>query len=80
MRKWRSQSHVRWYCRYHVVWVPKALGIGHEHAHHPVLPGVDEQLTVSALADFQIGRRRRLTSPNTNLPRRTSPHDPPAAE
>lgn len=23
MREWRSQSHVRWYCRYHVVIVPK---------------------------------------------------------
>ena len=23
MRQWQSQSHVRWYCRYHVVFVPK---------------------------------------------------------
>jgi putative transposase len=23
MREWQSQSHVKWYCRYHVVWVPK---------------------------------------------------------
>ena len=23
MREWQSQSHVRWYCRYYVVWVPK---------------------------------------------------------
>ena len=23
MREWRSQSHVRWYCKYHVVFVPK---------------------------------------------------------
>ena len=23
MRKWQSQAHVRWYCRYHVVIVPK---------------------------------------------------------
>ena len=23
MREWQSQSHVRWYCRYHVVWVPQ---------------------------------------------------------
>ena len=23
MREWQSQSHVRWYCRYHVVCVPK---------------------------------------------------------
>ena len=23
MREWQSQSHDRWYCRYHVVWVPK---------------------------------------------------------
>ena len=23
MREWQSQSHVRWNCRYHVVWVPK---------------------------------------------------------
>jgi putative transposase len=23
MREWQSQSHVRWYCRYHVVLVPK---------------------------------------------------------
>ena len=23
MREWQSQSHVRWYCRYNVVWVPK---------------------------------------------------------
>ena len=23
LRQWRSQSHVRWYCRYHVVIVPK---------------------------------------------------------
>ena len=22
MREWQSQSHVRWYCKYHVVWVP----------------------------------------------------------
>ena len=23
MREWQSQSHVRWYCRYHIVFVPK---------------------------------------------------------
>jgi putative transposase len=23
MREWQSLSHVRWYCRYHVVFVPK---------------------------------------------------------
>ena len=23
MREWKSQSHVRWYCKYHVVIVPK---------------------------------------------------------
>ena len=23
MRDWRSQSHVRWYCRYHIVFAPK---------------------------------------------------------
>lgn len=23
LRQWRNQSHVRWYCRYHVVIVPK---------------------------------------------------------
>ena len=23
MRKWQSQSHVKWYCVYHVVWIPK---------------------------------------------------------
>ena len=23
MREWQSQSHVRWYCRYHSVFVPK---------------------------------------------------------
>jgi len=23
MREWRSQAHVKWYCRYHVVMVPK---------------------------------------------------------
>jgi len=23
MRDWQSQSHVRWYCRYHIVFVPK---------------------------------------------------------
>ena len=23
MREWKSQSHTRWYCRYHVVFVPK---------------------------------------------------------
>ena len=23
MRDWTSQSHVRWYCKYHVVFVPK---------------------------------------------------------
>ena len=23
MREWESQSHVRWYCRYHIVIVPK---------------------------------------------------------
>ena len=23
MREWQSQSHAKWYCRYHVVWVPK---------------------------------------------------------
>ena len=23
MREWQSQSHVRWYCRYHVVFIPK---------------------------------------------------------
>ena len=23
MREWQSQSHVRWYCKYHVVFTPK---------------------------------------------------------
>ena len=23
MREWQSQTHARWYCRYHVVFVPK---------------------------------------------------------
>lgn len=23
MREWESQAHVRWYCRYHVVFIPK---------------------------------------------------------
>jgi len=23
MREWQSQSHVRWYCRYHLVFAPK---------------------------------------------------------
>ncbi len=23
MRDWQSQSHVRWYCKYHIVLVPK---------------------------------------------------------
>jgi len=23
MREWQSQSHVKWYCRYHVVFIPK---------------------------------------------------------
>ncbi len=23
MREWQSQSHVRWYCRYHIVFIPK---------------------------------------------------------
>ena len=23
MREWQSQSHVRWYCKYHLVFVPK---------------------------------------------------------
>src|SRR5262245_37532116 len=23
MREWQSQSHVRWYCKYHIVVVPK---------------------------------------------------------
>ena len=23
MREWQSQTHVRWYCRYHVIIVPK---------------------------------------------------------
>jgi len=23
MREWHNQSHVRWYCRYHIVIVPK---------------------------------------------------------
>ncbi len=23
MREWESQSHVKWYCRYHIVIVPK---------------------------------------------------------
>ena len=23
MREWQSQSHVRWYCRYHLIFVPK---------------------------------------------------------
>ena len=23
MREWKSQAHVRWYCRYHVVFIPK---------------------------------------------------------
>ena len=25
MRDWQSQSHVKWYCMNHVVWVPKHL-------------------------------------------------------
>ena len=28
MREWQSQSHVRWYCRYHVVWVPEVSETG----------------------------------------------------
>jgi hypothetical protein len=23
MREWQSQAHVKWYCRYHIVIVPK---------------------------------------------------------
>jgi len=23
MREWQSQTHVKWYCRYHIVIVPK---------------------------------------------------------
>lgn len=23
MREWQNQSHVRWYCRYHIIIVPK---------------------------------------------------------
>ncbi len=23
MREWQSQSHVKWYCKYHVVFIPK---------------------------------------------------------
>ena len=23
MREWHNQSHVRWYCRYHIIIVPK---------------------------------------------------------
>ena len=23
MRDWQSQSHVRWYCKYHMVFIPK---------------------------------------------------------
>jgi putative transposase len=23
MREWETQSHVKWYCRYHIVIVPK---------------------------------------------------------
>ena len=23
MREWQSQSHVKWYCKYHIVFVPK---------------------------------------------------------
>jgi len=23
MRDWQSQSHVKWYCKYHIVFVPK---------------------------------------------------------
>ena len=23
MREWQSRSHVRWYCKYHIVFVPK---------------------------------------------------------
>ncbi len=23
MREWQSQSHVKWYCRYHLVFIPK---------------------------------------------------------
>lgn len=23
MREWESQAHVRWYCRYHIVFIPK---------------------------------------------------------
>ena len=24
MREWHNQSHVRWYCRYHIIIVPKS--------------------------------------------------------
>ena len=23
MRDWKSQAHVKWECKYHIVWVPK---------------------------------------------------------
>ena len=23
MREWKSQSHVKWYCKYHIVFSPK---------------------------------------------------------
>ena len=23
MREWKTQAHVRWYCRYHIVFIPK---------------------------------------------------------
>ena len=51
MREWQSQSHVRWYCRYHIVIVPKyrkktiygvlgkGIGGGLDHnSVHPLMP------------------------------------------
>ena len=63
MREWQSQSHVRWYCRYHVVWVPKyrkraifgemRRGVGR------IVREISYRPLRGAVADF-CGRRARV--------------------
>ena len=37
MRDWQSQSHVKWYCKYHVVFVPK-------YRRHSIYTGLRRQM------------------------------------
>jgi hypothetical protein len=56
MREWQNQSHVRWYCRYHIVIVPKyrqkaIFGTLRKDLGNVLRPAVGEVLDPRAVAD-----------------------------